>query len=119
MHVDLIFDDGLLRESLDLSKGEGGEFAELFELGLRAIERLAEHCPPRSVRIGRLGAPSARGFQEFFAGLEREKPIEVRAPFEDSDAIAGGAWLGSEHFPNRPGCALAKLCFSAGAVDLP
>ena len=118
MILDLIFNDALLRDVADLSRGTD-PFAELFDTGVRATQRLAERHPERSLHLGYLGNPRAREFQEFFAELEQAKPIEVRSPFEGSESIAGGAWLGRQHFGRHPDAALAKLCFSAGAVDLP
>lgn len=119
MVLDLVFDDALLRDVVDLSRAKGGAFARLFDIGVRATERLAERHPERALHLGHLGMPRMSEFRQLFAELERGMPIEVRTPFEGSDAIAGGAWLGQEHFGIHPDCALAKLCFSAGAVDLP
>jgi len=114
-----VFDDVLLRDVVDLSQADGGAFSGLFDMGVRATKRLAERHPERALHLGHLGTPRMSEFRQLFAELEGEVPIEVRSPFEGSDAIAGGAWLGREHFGAHPDCALAKLCFSAGAVDLP
>jgi len=108
-----------VRDVVDLSRAECGVFAGLFDMGVRATKRLAERHPERALHFGHLGTPRMSEFRQLFAELERGMPTEVRSPFEGSDAIAGGAWLGRKHFGVHPDCALAKLCFSAGAVDLP
>lgn len=116
MVLNVEFGDDRLDTRVEISPGDDGGFARLFDMGIRTLERLGDE---RILRLGRIVLPSVAEFQSWFSRIEERFPVKVETPFEGSDFIGGGAWLGSEHFGQRPDDALAKLCFAKGAVDLP
>ncbi len=120
--------DGV-RETVGLwtsSKGDEGVavLQVLMDLGQQAIDEAA-----RLVRRGRMKAPFAIGrlmahddtppLLHAIELAERSRPIELRSPFEDCEAIAGGLWTAEEVFGARREDGLAKLRFAAGTIDLP
>ena len=116
MLLHLEFGDGRLDTRVEIPRSPEEAFARLFDIGIHTLEKLRGE---RQLRLGRIASPSVAEFQSWFGLVEKRFPVEVKTPFEGSDFIGGGAWLGSDHFKQRPDDALAKLCFAAGAVDLP
>lgn len=121
MLLELEFGDERLNERVEVPDAEAEGFEALFSAGIRILERLGEEHPQGegTLRLGRISAPGLLAFQEWFRLIETRFPVLVETPFEGSDFIGGGAWLGAERFPRHPEDTLAKLCFAAGAVDLP
>lgn len=115
MEFQIRFDDARLTTSVRLSAAI--DFPKLFELGLTVLERMELGGEP--VQLGRINTPSVAPFQRWMRGVEAMFPVEVETPFEGSEFIGGGAWRGETVFPGQEDHALAKLCFAAGAVDLP
>ena len=82
--------------------------------------RLAAAGRVRGAAMSRVrGTGPGVSFGRIVADLERDHPVQLRGPFEDSDMVAGAVWdcrklLGADH-----NTALLKLRFAPGAVDLP
>lgn len=103
----------------------------LLGLGARAIAGLHDSARredrPGAALTRLRGTGRGIHFSDLVRAMETDHPIQLKAPFEGSDLVAGGVWVA----PNRmdrsfsghrsPGedAALAKLCWSAGADDLP
>lgn len=69
--------------------------------------------------VGRLrGTGRGIHFRDLIHTLERARPIELQAPFEGSDLVAGAAWPTVAVASGKLG-ALAKLRWNRGADDLP
>lgn len=115
MVLHLEFGDGRLDTRVEIPRSPEEAFSRLFDVGVQMLEKLGR----RQLRLGRIASPSVTEFQSWFGLIEKRFPVKVETPFEGSDFIGGGAWLGSEHFEQRPDDALAKLCFAKGAIDLP
>lgn len=101
--------------------------------GARALVRLFQlaragldvaSCGPTGCepfrRSMRLGFPEFDGVTilELVKLAENEFPLELRAPFEDTDSIAGAVWRGSDVFDGADD-GLVMLRFDAGTLDLP
>lgn len=70
--------------------------------------------------VGRLrGTGRGVSFSQLIAELEREHPLELKAPFEGSDRVSGAVWVASELIPGGPRASLAKLRWADRALDLP
>jgi len=121
MMLELEFGDERFDGRVALSSAKDDGFAKLFAAGIDVLERLeAQRGDGKPLlRLGRIAAPAVEAFQRWFDQVESRFPVLVETPFEGSDLIGGGAWIGREHFERHPGDALAKLCFAQGAVDLP
>ncbi|MBU0637771.1 MAG: hypothetical protein KKB50_02825, partial [Planctomycetes bacterium] len=105
------------------SRGVSGKPAvlRLFELmadNLAAFldERRQGLFAPRWLRFGSLEGGLVR---DLVRDAERDHPIELRAPFEGVDTIAGGLWLGRELAGRDRADGIAKLRFGVGTLDLP
>lgn len=85
----------------------------------QALDRLRSVSAKPAAALGRVrGTGRGVHFRDLVDVLEREHPITLSSPFEDSHLVAGAAW---ESQPITGGClgALAKLRWEAGADDLP
>lgn len=94
--------------------------ARLFELaraGLASCRGTA--CDPFR-RSMRLGFPELDGVSigELVKLAKAEFPLDLRAPFEDTDSIAGAVWRGADVFDGADD-GLVMLRFDAGTLDLP
>jgi mannose-6-phosphate isomerase-like protein (cupin superfamily) len=121
MLLELEFGDERLNQRVEVPDTEAEGFEAFFSAGIRVLERLGGERSERrgALRLGRIAAPGLSLFRLWFSEIEARFPVAVETPFEGSDFIGGGAWLGAERFSRHPEDALAKLCFVAGAVDLP
>lgn len=120
MILDMEFNDRSLNETVRLPDDPAKAFDEFFSLGLNVLKRLSQKTSTKPLlRLGRIKEPSMHELRRFARLIEERYPVKVESPFEGSDGIAGGAWLGGDLFDNHRDDALAKLCFSKGAVDLP
>jgi mannose-6-phosphate isomerase-like protein (cupin superfamily) len=113
-------------DGLELRGNSGGALsgAEVLQgvlaLAEAALVRLAKAGPQPKAVLGRLrGRGRGVHFRDLVSVLEREHPIELRSPFEDSHLVAGAAWDASTIVGGNVSGALAKLRWSAGADDLP
>ena len=113
----------LSSRSIRPDRDTGREVLEsLLRLANEATQSLRRAAPVESPAavVGRLrGTGRGIHFSHLIERLERDHPIELKAPFECSDLVSGAAWdseviLG----PGQHG-ALAKLRWAAGADDLP
>lgn len=102
-----------------------GALAEFFDIGRQMMRRLRT-----DIRTGRLDAPAflfgptrssatIPGLGTLVDRIETEYDIELKAPFEETDSIAGALWSGQELFGDDVEDGLAKLRFAAGTLDLP
>lgn len=90
------------------------------DLALNALEHARRSGQPRIAAVGRLrGTGRGVHFRELVERLERDHPIRLESPFEDSQLVAGAAWDGQMILGPGTEAALAKLRWSAGADDLP
>lgn len=101
-----------------------GSLASLFHVAKRLVDwtwaeiRCGSLRQPASL-LGKLERPSfAKSWRHFAAQFERQYPLELVSPFEETDSIAGAVWPGSIIDPQRDD-GLAKLRFDAGTRDLP
>jgi mannose-6-phosphate isomerase-like protein (cupin superfamily) len=86
----------------------------------KAVAGLQSQCSGPSAVVGRLrGTGREIHFRDLVAKLEADHPITLRAPFEDSQLVAGAAWDASLLRGGWSQGGLAKLRWSAGADDLP
>lgn len=117
--------DGL---ELDLDPGFAAAgprvIAAILGLAESAVRRLHEIRRERGLSsvaaLGRLrGTGRGVHFGSFIDGLEREMPLELQSPFEQSDRVAGAAWPAIPSQTSGGCCALAKLRWGPGADDLP
>lgn len=106
------------------SRGASGKPAvlRLFELmadNLAAFldDRWRGPFAPRWLRFGSLDEGGL--VRDVLRDAERDHPIELRAPFEGVDTIAGGLWLGRELAGRERADGIARLRFGAGTLDLP
>ncbi len=85
-------------------------------LGFFMSDAGGEHFAKRWLRFGALDGGTLGALLDH---AERDRPIDLKAPFEGVDSIAGGLWLGADIAgPDR--CdGIAKLRFRAGTLDLP
>lgn len=58
-------------------------------------------------------------FGRLVSELERDHPVELKSPFENSKYVAGGVWDGRQILGEYCDAALLKLRFGQGAVNLP
>jgi mannose-6-phosphate isomerase-like protein (cupin superfamily) len=82
--------------------------------------RSSDGSPVRTAAVGRLrGTGRGIHFRDIVATLEREHPITLTSPFEDSMKVAGAAWDAAAIVGGNAVGALAKLRWDSGADDLP
>ena len=75
---------------------------------------------PGDAVSGRLrGTGPGVSFTELLRRLESDHPVQLAAPFENSDRVAGSAWIASELLDQRDKRGLVKLHWSAGTTDIP
>ena len=102
-----------------------GAMSQFFDVGRAVLASVRA-----DIRLGRLrepalmlGAAEPRAVPAVVGALLRsindEYAIELHAPFEDTESIAGALWSGRELFGPGHDDGLAKLCFSGGTLDLP
>lgn len=102
-----------------------GALAEFFEMGQQMMRRVTT-----DMRSGRLASPAflfgprgqhaaALRLDALMNRVEAEYDIELVAPFEETESIAGALWSGHELFGEDHEDGLAKLRFAAGTLDLP
>lgn len=99
--------------------------AAYFEMAEAALARLRaaiadSRVPVRAAVIGRVrGTGPNVSFGSRVAEIERVYPIDLASPFEGTESVAGGVWLGRSLLDGSNDCALMKLRFAAGTTDLP
>lgn len=114
--------EGALR---DIPTRRLGALAQFFDIGHCVLSHLSA-----DIRVGRfreraflLGGAEGFGLDGDMARLaevvDRDYPIELHAPFEGTDSIAGALWSGRELFDTFREDGLAKLRFDRGTLDLP
>lgn len=102
-----------------------GSLSEFFEVGQRVLRRV--HA---DIRSHRLASPTflfgsadehglGRALDMLAQRIDREYPIELQSPFEETASIAGALWSGRELLEEDRQDGLAKLRFSLGTLDLP
>lgn len=102
-----------------------GALAEFFEVGQRVVRQV--HA---DIRSGRLASPTflfgpagehglAHALDSLLSRIDREYEIELKAPFEETESIAGALWSGRELLGLHRDDGLAKLRFAQGTLDLP
>lgn len=96
----------------------------IFGMAQNALERLSKELSlsgcDRGAAISRLrGTGPGVSFGRLIAELERDLPIELQGPFENSDSVSGAVWEGRSLLDERCDAALLKLRFEKGALDLP
>ncbi len=112
--------DGLVMEGSGEAVGGRHVLAGILGMAERAMTRLRESAPSPTAAVGRLrGTGRGVHFRDHVAVLEREFPIELVSPFEDSERVAGAAWDAGRILGNGRNWALAKLRWQAHADDLP
>jgi len=113
--------------------GQPGPYESSWSAALVQFFRLARDVLDQTraeARAGRLRTPTflhgAAGMHGLSAvldslttGIDVDYPIELRSPFEETDSIAGAIWSGRSLLGDGCEDGLAKLCFSAGTLDLP
>ena len=63
--------------------------------------------------------PELAGLESVIRAIIDHYPLEVEAPFEGVETIAGGVWPGARFCEEAAADALLRLQFRAGTVDLP
>lgn len=88
----------------------------ILDLGSAVIRDLQ----PGDAMSGRLrGTGPGVSFTELLRTLESDHPVQLAAPFEKSDRVAGAAWRASELLDQKDDRGLVKLHWSAGTADIP
>lgn len=95
--------------------------AQLAETALTALRaRLTTDGRSRGAALSRVrGTGPGVSFGRVIADLERDHPVELRGPFENSDAVTGAIWDCRRLLGPAYSSALLKLRFAQGALDLP
>ncbi|MCC6284636.1 MAG: hypothetical protein IT439_04935 [Phycisphaerales bacterium] len=94
--------------------------AGILGMARTTVDRLRAQSTGPTAAVGRLrGTGRGIHFRDLIARLERDHPIELASPFEDSLRVAGAAWDASRIVRGGAEGALAKLRWSDGATDLP
>lgn len=95
--------------------------AGILDLASVALARLSQRQGASPVAaVGRLrGTGRGVHFRDLVAALEREHPVQLVSPFEDSALVAGAAWNANAILGSGREGALAKLRWQVGADDLP
>lgn len=95
--------------------------AALLELAANSLQRAAATLKAeRFAAVSRLrGTGRGIHFGDLVTELDRQHPIKLVSPFEDSNLVAGAVWDGNVLVGGNCKAALAKLRWSAGADDLP
>ena len=102
-----------------------GALPEAFDLAQRVLASVQA-----DIRLGRLQSPAflagdarlsrlTSDLESLLDQVNTEYDIELRSPFEETASIAGALWSGRDLFGPGRNDGLAKLCFSAGTLDLP
>ncbi|MCC7291835.1 MAG: hypothetical protein IT449_07230 [Phycisphaerales bacterium] len=95
----------------------------LFDLGLRCVSEidLPEDGVCGTARSLTLAFPNADGIavHDLVEIAERDHPLVLKAPFEQTESIAGGVWSASELVDTSRDDGLVKLRFNRGTLDLP
>ena len=102
-----------------------GALAEVFEIGQKMMRRVRT-----DMRSGRLASPAflfgpcgqrtvASELDALMRRVDVEYDIELVAPFEETESIAGALWSGRDLLGEEHEDGLAKLRFAAGTLDLP
>lgn len=102
-----------------------GSLSEFFEVGQRVLRRV--HTDIRSHRLSSpaflFGSANEHGLDRSLDMLakriDRDYPIELQSPFEETESIAGALWSGRELLDEDRQDGLAKLRFARGTLDLP
>lgn len=105
--------------------GWSGALCEFFDVGRRVLRRV--HADIRSQRLHSpaflFGSAGEHGLgatlETLSRRIDREYPIELRSPFEETESIAGALWSGKELLGDEREDGLAKLRFARGTLDLP
>ena len=107
------------------SRNWSGALARFFDLSRNILDSVLA-----DLRGGRLVEPAflfgncgAGGIPTdldgIMAEIDADYELPLQSPFEDTKSIAGALWSGRELFGPGHDDGLAKLCFSAGTLDLP
>ena len=92
----------------------------LLDMAAKAVAGLQAQSTGPAAAVGRMrGTGRGIHFRDLVAKLEADHPITLKAPFEDSELVAGAAWDVSLLGGGSSQGGLAKLRWSAGADDLP
>lgn len=96
-------------------------FAGLVHLAAAALQALHDHRRGKPLAVVSRLRGTGRGISlsGLLAELDKDHPIELVAPFEDSQFVSGAVWHGEQVLGHSCPIAVAKLRWSAGAVDLP
>ncbi|MBC7819663.1 MAG: cupin domain-containing protein [Planctomycetaceae bacterium] len=105
----------------DIRPAGTGVFAELVSLAGTALQALHDHRHGRPLAVVSRLRGTGRGISlsRLLAELDRDHPIELVAPFEDSQFVSGAVWHGDDVLGHACSIAVAKLLWAPGAVDLP
>lgn len=91
----------------------------ILDMAAQALRELETHGT-RLAAVGRLrGTGRGVHFRDMIAALESRHPLELVSPFEDSQLVAGAAWVGHDLLGPGTDAAMAKLRWDRGAGDLP
>lgn len=126
----MALESGINLGSRELVLGDGpqplgahvlGGLIELAEGAIGQLHRLREdgHSTAAAV-VGRIrGTGRGVSFSRLVEALEREFPLELSYPFEDSDRVGGAVWTARDLLGGSSTTSVAKLRWDSRANDLP
>lgn len=86
--------------------------------GLSALAERRRECPLALVSRLR-GTGRGVSLSTLLDQLDRDHPLQLVAPFEGSDLVSGAVWMPEQVTGKPSAMSIAKLKWSAGALDLP
>lgn len=96
-------------------------FDGVLKLATQALASLHEHRDRHPLALVSRLRGTGRGvsLSTLLDQLDRDHPLQLVAPFEGSDLVSGAVWMPEQVTGKPSAMSIAKLKWSAGALDLP